>query len=173
MGNFYTNITLRTTERQAIVEYMRSHGRSCFVSPTYRGFTSVYDRLCDEQDVNELEGLASELSMKFSCTTLAVLNHDDDILWIGVARNGEWITTYRSDQIFGGSAWKLAREFKILGLAPLIWLLMRMPFVLFEIWRHAAIASVVGLPDFTVGFGYEYLSRGERPRTAELFETVR
>lgn len=172
MGNFYTNITLRTKERASVINYMRSNGRACFVSPTLRGFTSVFERRCDEQDVNELEALASELSAQFRCLALAVLNHDDDILWIGTASNGEWVTTYRSDQILSGNAWKLAREFRILGLFPLVWLLMRTPIVLFEIWRHTAIAFVLGIPDFTVGFGYKYLSRGEKPSTVDQFENV-
>jgi len=104
MGNFYTNVTLRTTERQAVIEYMRAQGRPCFVSPILRGFTTIYDRLCEEQDVRDLETLAADLSSQFHCSALAVLNHDDDVLWIGLARDGEWVTTYNSDQILSGSA---------------------------------------------------------------------
>jgi len=58
MGNFYTNVTLRNAERQAVIEHMRAQGRSCFVSPTYYGFTTIYDRLCEEQDTRDLEALA-------------------------------------------------------------------------------------------------------------------
>jgi hypothetical protein len=174
MGNFYTNVTLRTTERQAVIEYMRAQGRPCFVSPIFRGFTTIYDRLCEEQDVHDLETLAADLSSQFHCSALAVLNHDDDVLWIGLARDGEWVTTYNSDQILSGSAWSLAREFKVLGLLPLVWFLMRLPIVLFEIWRHGGLASALGIPSFTVGLGYKYLSRGERPSgaNADQFESV-
>jgi hypothetical protein len=174
MGNFYTNITLRTIERRAVTEYMRAQGRSCFVSPSRSGVTTVYDRLCEEQDIHDLETLAVELSSQFHCTAFAVLNHDDDVLWIGLARNGEWITTYSSDQIFSGSAWKLAREFGVLGLLPLVWFLLRWPIVLFAMFRHRAIIAALGIPEFTVGFGYRYLSRGERPSSvkADEFESV-
>lgn len=163
MGNFYTNIALRTSEREALIEHLRARGRRCFVSPTQNGFTVVYDRLCDEQDTDELEALAKDLSLRFLCPALAVLNHDDDILWIGLAREGEWLTTYHSDQISSGSAWQLATAFKVPGLQPLLWFLMRWPLVLFEIWRHGALASVLGIPKSSVGFGYDYLSKGERP----------
>lgn len=174
MGNFYTNVTLRTTERQAVIEYMRAQGRPCFVSPILRGFTTIYDRLCEEQDVRDLETLAADLSSQFRCSALAVLNHDDDVLWVGLARDGEWVTTYNSDQILSGSAWSLAHEFRVLGLLPLVWFLMRLPIVLFEIWRHGGLASALGVPSFTVGLGYKYLSRGERPSSAntDQFESV-
>jgi len=174
MGNFYTNVTLRTTERQAVIEYMRAQRRPCFVSPTFRGFTTIYDRLCEEQDVHDLETLATDLSLEFHCSALAVLNHDDDALWIGLARDGERVTTYNSHHILSGSAWSLAREFRVLGLLPLVWFLMRSPIVLFEIWRHGGLASALGIPNFAVGLGYDYLSRGERPPNskADQFESV-
>lgn len=174
MGNFYTNITLRTSDRSEIVAYMRGGNRPCFISPTTRGFTIVYDRYCEEQDVRELEDLASNLSSRLHCPALAVLNHDDDVLWIGLANEGQWVTTYQSDQMLSGSAWRLACAFKIRGLFPLIWFLMRWPVVLFEVWRHAAIWSALGLPKFAVGLGYTYLSRGERPsgENPDSFESV-
>ena len=173
MGNFYTNVTLRNAERQAVIEHMRAQGRSCFVSPTYYGFTTIYDRLCEEQDTRDLEALATDLSLRFHCAALAVLNHHDDVLRMGLAREGEWLTAYHSDQVLSGSAWQLAKEFRVVGLLPVLWLLMRWPFVLFEIWRHGALASVLGIPNVTVGFGYKYLSRGERPdKDAEQFESV-
>jgi hypothetical protein len=153
---------------------MRAQGRMGFVSPTSRGFTTVYDCLCGQQDVRDLEALASDLSSQFHCAALAVLNHHDDVLWIGLARNGEWVTTYQSDQVLNGSAWRLAREVSVSGLFPLVWFLMRWAAVLFEIWRHSAIASALGIPNFTVGLGYTYLSRGERPSSenADQFESA-
>ena len=163
MGNFYTNVTLQTSDRQPILDHMRAQSRSCFVSPLSNGFVTVYDRICDEQDVGDLEDLALELTARFQCTAGAVLNHDDDVLWLALARNGSLLTVYRTDQIMTGSAWRFAAEFKVLGLLPLIWLLMRWPVVLFQIWRHALLVWALGMPNYSVGFGYDYLSRGERP----------
>lgn len=163
MGNFYTNITLRTSDRQQIIEHMREKGRDCFISPASRGFVTVYDRRCDEQDIRDLEALMQELSARFHYVALGVLNHDDDLLWMGLARIGNKLTVYQSDQILAGNAWRFASEFNVLGLFPLIWLLMRWPIVLFQIWRHSLIAWALGLPNYSVGFGYQYLSRGERP----------
>ena len=71
MGNFYTNVTLRTTERQAVTDHMRAQGRLCFISPVSHGFTTIYDRLCEEQDVQDLETLAAELSARFHCAAFA------------------------------------------------------------------------------------------------------
>ena len=135
-------------ERDALITHMRAQGRRCFVSPTSRGFTTVYDRECEQQDVRDLEALALDLSSRFHCAAFAVLNHHDDILWMGLARDGEWLSTYHSDKASSGSAWQFASQFEVLGLLPLLWLLMRWPFVLFEIWRHMAIASTLGIPNF-------------------------
>ena len=174
MGNFYTNVSLRTSERSAVIRHMREQGRACFVSQTNSGCTVVYDRRCEEQDVNDLEALTLELSGTLHCAALAVLNHDDDVLWMGLAQNGRWVTTYDSSQSFSGSAIQIALTFKVLGLLPLLWLLMRSPFMLFEMWRHTAIAWALGLPNFSVGLGYHYLAQGERPSSgsADLFENV-
>src|SRR5947209_8522882 len=174
MGNFYTNVSLRTSERSAVIRHMREQGRACFVSQTNSGCTVVYDRRCEEQDVNDLEALTLELSGTLHCAALAVLNHDDDVLWMGLAQNGRWVTTYDSSQSFSGSAIQIALTFKVLGLLPLLWLLMRWPFMLFEMWRHTAIAWALGLPNFSVGLGYHYLAQGERPSSgsADLFENV-
>jgi hypothetical protein len=173
MGNFYTNVTLRTSDRAAVAEYMRAQSRACFLSPSRKGFTTVYDRLCENQDIRDLQALAVELSSQFHCTALAVLNHDDDILWVGLARDGDWITKYDSSEHFSGSAFNIAREFRVVGLTPLVSFLMRFP-MLFQIFRHSAIAATIGVPDFSVGFGYEYLHRGERPKgvTAEELEII-
>jgi hypothetical protein len=139
-----------------------------------RGFTTIYDRLCEEQDLHDLRTLAADLSLQFHCAALAVLNHDDDLLWLGLVRNGEWITTYRSDRSSSGSAWKLAHEFRARGLLPLVWFLLRWPVVLFETWRHGALASVLGIPQVSVGFGYTHLSEGDWPSSmnADQFERV-
>jgi hypothetical protein len=170
MGNFYTNITLKTSDREEVIEYMRVHGRACFVSPTSRGFTTVYDRIADEQDLRDLENLALDLSSRFQCIALAVLNHDDDILWLALAGNGNWLTQYQSDQILSGSAWRLASAFNVPGLLPLIWVSMRWPIILFQIWRHSLIAWALGIPGSSVGFGYRYLSRGEHPSANDITE---
>lgn len=163
MGNFYTNITVRTTDREAVSAYMQQLRRSCFVSPLSRGYVTVYDRFCDEQGIHALEDLTVDLTRQLRCSAVAALNHDDDVLWLGLARNGNWVTKYRSDQSLSGSAWRMASECGVPGLAPLVWLLMRWPIVVFELIRHHALAWLLGLPKFSVGFGHKYLTEDEWP----------
>jgi|SRR5579863_6769060 len=173
MGNFYTNVTLRTPYRDPVLAYMTEQGRSCFISPHLRGFVTVYDRICDEQDIRDLEDLTLELSKRFQCHALAVLNHDDDVLWMGLASSGSWVTVYRTDKVLSGSAWRISAAFKVLGMLPLVWFLMRWPVVLFQLWRHSLIVWTLGLPKYSVGYGYEYLSRGERPSGDDAGEFLR
>ena len=110
MGNFYTSVTLRTTERQAVIEPVRAQGRMASFRQPFAVSQPCTTAWCGQQHVRDLEALASELSWQFYCALLAVLNHHDDVLWIGLARNGEWVTTYQSDQLLSGSAWRLARK---------------------------------------------------------------
>ena len=110
MGNFYTNATLRTTERQAVIEPMRAQGRMASFRQPLASSQPCTTAWCGQQDVRDLEALASDLSSQFYYAALAVLNHHDDVLWIGLARNGEWVTTYQSNQVLSRSALRLARK---------------------------------------------------------------
>src|SRR5256885_10876113 len=80
MGSFYTNITLRTTQQFAVIDALKAQHRDAFVSRAENGCVVVCDRETEEQDIEELNSLASSLSGTFRCPALAVLNHDDDVL---------------------------------------------------------------------------------------------
>ncbi|MEX2154338.1 MAG: hypothetical protein WD825_13445 [Gemmatimonadaceae bacterium] len=98
MGSFSTNITLRTTQ-QISVTALRSAGREAYVSQPMNGCTVVYDRECDDQDIEVLKKLASSLSAKLKCAAPAVLIHDDDVLIYTRRRTSSW-----SSRHFGSRA---------------------------------------------------------------------
>jgi hypothetical protein len=79
MGNFYTNHTLRGPSQQAVAVALA--GRSAVVAPSQDGCVVVFDEQSDYQDTHAISSLAERLSREFDCPVLAVLNHDDDILW--------------------------------------------------------------------------------------------
>ncbi|HYJ48238.1 MAG TPA: hypothetical protein VEV81_16615, partial [Pyrinomonadaceae bacterium] len=123
MGNFYTNVTLRGPDQDSIAEHLTRQQRTAYVSPTVDHCTVVYDEECESQDTQVLEQLAAGLSERFGCPALAVLNHDDDILWYKLFEAGRLADEYDSAPAYfdeeaessepkGGDALKLCRTFK-------------------------------------------------------------
>jgi len=96
MGNFYTNITLRGPDKDAVLAVLRRDNRCAYVSQTRDHFTVVYDLETESQDEELLCHVAELLSREFACPALAVLNHDDDILIYHLYSRGEQVDSYNS-----------------------------------------------------------------------------
>jgi hypothetical protein len=95
MGNFYTNITLLSSQKPAVVNYLRAKSRDAFVTAADR-FVVVYESASETQDEGVLCSLAAGLSEEFNCPALAVLNHDDDILCYFLFQSGRETDRYNS-----------------------------------------------------------------------------
>jgi hypothetical protein len=87
MGNFYTNYTLRGPSQQAVAAALA--GRAAFVTPAHNGSVVVFDEKSESQDLGAIAEFAARLSREFDCPVLALLNHDDDILWYQLYLSGE------------------------------------------------------------------------------------
>ena len=94
MGNFYTNYTLKGPSQQVVAAALA--GRPAIVTPDQDGCVVVFDEASDEQDSAVITELASRLSRELRCPVLAVLNHDDDILWYQLYLGGELADEYDS-----------------------------------------------------------------------------
>ena len=162
MGNFYTNICIRARQSE-VTALLAQQGRRAYVSPAHNGFTVVYDALCDEQNTGQLAEMAGMLSRQFDAPALAVLNHDDDILWFQVYSQGELVTEYNSQSQRRVRVFSLSRIFGVPGLIPWLWVVLHWPWFVFELWRHSLLAWTLGLPKWSVGGGYRYISQGEVP----------
>lgn len=182
MGNFYTNVTLRGSNQDSIVEYMTRQNRNAYVSPTVNDCTVVYDEECESQETDILEELASGLSKQFGCPALAVLNHDDDILWYKLFEGGEMIDQYDSSPGYfdaqdeasmpeGGDARKLCRAFKAEQNAAEVKRILRasdQDAYVFASDRHEDLVKALGIPTFSVGCGFNYIEEDELPDGLEL-----
>ncbi|MBN2799900.1 MAG: hypothetical protein JXX28_12210 [Deltaproteobacteria bacterium] len=180
MGSFYTNITLRGPTRPEVLRAVE--GRRAYLSPTREKQTVVYDAVCEEQDPAELEALARRLSLELSCTALAVLNHDDDVLMCWLYQDGVQVDVYNSapDALeggeappFGGDPEALTEAFAGDPDAVERVLRSRDERFLFALARHRELARALRLPECSIGFGYGYAARGEAPNSlhrAELTE---
>jgi hypothetical protein len=192
MGNWYTNISLRGTKQGDAAAALEALGRRAYVTPEKDGWIVVYDRQCDEFDLNALESLALTLSTRLACTALASFNADDDVLWLGVWENGVLATRYASSlrEFEDGdefpsleeSAQVLARVFgkpetsrQVLGILRkshgalgLLSLFFKMRFAyVTEIERHQDLAGILGMPRASIGLGFQYVDRGETPDDME------
>ena len=174
MGNFYTNYTLRGPTQQQVVTALE--GRSAFVTPQESGCVVVYDEESDSQDMEVLSSLAGRLSEELHCAVLAVLNHDDDILWYQLHHNGELQDEYNSSPDYfedveetsgpsGGNAERLCRAFGSRKIAEVKSILENSGenAYVFAVERHEHLVRALGIPLFSVGKGYSYIADGEVP----------
>jgi len=178
MGSFYTNITLRTTQQARVVQTLESAGRQAFISAPMSGCVVVFDRETDEQDTRSLTDLAALLSTQLECAALAVLNHDDDVLWYALFQRGKALDEYISSPAYfdddaeeapsGGDAALLCSAFGADARAEDVAAALRIASTeeggfTFETDRHQDLASLLGIPTAAVGAGYSYLEAGEYP----------
>ena len=170
MGNFYTNITVRGAEPGRTVNVLRDLGREAYVVELNR-YSVVFDRQCEDQDTHIVAALAEHLATKLKAIAFAVLNHDDDILWFQLYEQSELVAEYANRGGPRTNVRALCRVFGRPGEIVPLWLLLRRPF-LFQVNRHQRLARRLGLPEASVGTGFNYLSRSELPAGVTLDQLI-
>lgn len=171
MGSFYSSHVLRGPSQAQVLKWLGD--RPAFVSQTVAGNTVVLDAACESQDGRALAALASGMSAHFGCAVLALLNHDDDILYFELYENGRKIDEYNSMPGYfgdgdpeagpaGGDAARLAAIFGAANSAQVEDVLRKRDYA-FAVERHMDLALALGLPAFSVGLGYTYAKDGQFP----------
>src|SRR5579859_2300594 len=176
MGASYVNYTLRGPTPQSVAQALA--GRSAIVTKMENNCVVVVDEQSDEQDQELIAEFGKLLSDRFNCPVLAVLNHDDGILWYQLYVNGDLADEYDSspgyfdfeespdgDVPSGGNAQVLCRAFASNAVEDVSRILRNSmdgtDGYIFENERHADLAAALGLPQFSVAAGFEYFSIGE------------
>jgi hypothetical protein len=181
VGNFYTNITLRSQDTDRITRALAEQHRTAFVAEPHGAFSVVYDEASEEQDPQVLDEAARRLSARLDCAALAVVNHDDDVLWLGLYDRGQLLDEYTSAPGYfegddrgpeGGDAERLCRALGAEGRAAEVESVLRTPSgsdegYTFEVERHQALVEALGLPVSSVGAGFTYIEAGELPEGLE------
>lgn len=177
MGSFYVNLTVRSPSQSAVASALE--GRSAIVTSSQDGCVVVADEELDAQNTDVVRVLIQTLSSRLGCPVLAVLNHDDDILWYCLSRNGEIVDEYNSSPGYfdadaepsppaGGNATELCAAFESSALDRVEQVLRKSSYdddsYVFAYERHADLAAALGLPAFSVGLGFGYASEGDLPR---------
>jgi hypothetical protein len=176
MGGFYTNYTLRGPSQQAVAAALV--GRKAIVTPESNGCVVAYDEASDDQDMDCIAELALRMSSSLRCPVLAVLDHDDDILWYQLYENGELTDEYDSTPGYfdssaepsppaGGKAERLCAAFGASDVGAVEAVLRKSSFdddgYVFAHERHADLVRALGLPEFAVLKAYASFERGEYP----------
>jgi hypothetical protein len=172
MGNFYVNYTLRGPSQAEVAKCFE--GRAAYVTPAQNNYIVAYDEASEDQDLQVISALAGELSKELSCSVLAVLNHDDDVLWYCLFTNGNLADEYNSSPGYfesgepsapeGGDANKLCAAFGSTKISDVQAILEKtFEDYTFAVDRHEDLARALGLPNCAVGCGYSQIEEGELP----------
>lgn len=162
MGNFYCNLSVLGPEAESVATVLRSRKRRAFVAPTRNRVTVVYEQSCDHLDTEVIDWLGVALSLDLSAPVLAALNADDDFLMLSLYESGRKTLTYMSRGAPGG-AFRLSRVFGRMHVFPVLAAVLLWPVFIFEVYRHRAIANLLGLPPWAVGAGFRYVAEGDLP----------
>jgi hypothetical protein len=172
MGAFYVNYTVRSTDQKVVVTALAGH--RAYVSPPAGGAVVVFEEASEEQDVDVVRELGEQLSKAIKAPVLAVLDHDDDMLWYGLFEGGRCTDEYNSAPGYfdgsleppaGGDSRKLCSVFGRRGHEDEVASALRADSetYVFAHERHAALVGALGLPAFAVGCGFTYIEEGELP----------
>lgn len=186
MGNFYVNYTLRGVAQAAVAEALK--GRHCIVTPPVNNTVVAFDEQSDKQDQRVISALASKLSHKLRCPVLAVLNHDDDILWYQLYTDGKPEDEYDSSPGYfdsaaepsgpaGGDAKKLCAAFGSARTDDVERVLRKSAFdddgYAFAVQRHGDLVSALGISPFAVGTAFASFEGEELPEGLSPDDVVR
>jgi hypothetical protein len=186
MGNFYVNYTLRGVMQEAVARALA--GRACIVTPPAHDTVVMFDEESDNQDQQVISLLAAGLSQKLRCPVLAVLNHDDDILWYRLYTDGKLQDEYDSSPGYfdpsaepsapaGGDAAKLCSAFGSSKTQEVERVLRKSAFdadgYTFAFERHGDLVNALGIASFGIGTSYASFENGEPPEGLSADDIIR
>jgi hypothetical protein len=176
MGLFYANLTLTTTDRDAVKRQLCEQDRMAYVSPPGTEFTVVFDRQMEDQDFGAIDSFVKQMTRSLGCIGLAAVLHDDDVLYLTLVDKGIVVDRYDSSPAYfdadseplppaGGDAELFCRLFRQPDSHHHLRQLLRadllegdMPGIVGEQQRHAAIASSLGIPEYCAYLCYSSIA---------------
>jgi hypothetical protein len=186
MGQFYVNYTLRGVTQDAVAKAFA--GRAGIVTPSANDTVVAFDKESANQDQGVISSLAAKLSGELRCPVLAVMDHDDDILWYQLYIDGELQDEYDSTPGYfdptaqpsapaGGNAARLCSAFGSSNVEEVERVLRKSSFdddgYTFASERHGDLVRALGISSFGVGTAYESFEYDELPDGLSADDVVR
>ena len=169
MGNFYTNISIKTADADRLAEILRQQQCDAYLL-SVQEWTVVFDRASDEM-LMPLEPLTALISREMGSVALAVLDHDDDVLMYLLYRDGAKLDEYNSRPGFftgeksppeGGKAGLLGEAVGFPDRQKAIQAILhpdQLPVFAFE--QHQQLVEALSLPSAAVASGFRYIAAGD------------
>jgi hypothetical protein len=172
MGAFYTNVTVRHADVDAVVAVLEKLRRDAFVTPAHNGAVVVFDAHIEVsgREGHRPPGQSDLQAPSHRRPARAEPRRRPSLL--RAPRGGRLIDEYNSrpgyfdgteQEAIGGDGRKLAAAFGVPDRADRLDRLLHATEYTFETERHAALVQLLGLPPAAVGSGYDTISQGELP----------
>jgi hypothetical protein len=177
MGRSYGNITFKGANQEAIAQAFS--GRRAIIAPSVGEYTVAFDSACDDQNVDAIQALTSQVSATLGCVAFAVLIHDDDVFLYFLYRAGELVDSYNSCPDYfnaafgappvgptGGDAEALCQALGANHCEEVRLILRRergRAGYVFETERHKALVTLLGLPGISIGNALASFERNDYP----------
>lgn len=186
MGAFFTNVQVRSHDRDAVVAAVRAHATTdatevvdgsadepdrtiLVLPPDAGGWIAIYDERAESQDVAVLEAMAIAVSRATGAAALTVLVHDSDVLDLRLVERGERVDRLDTCPEFSGPV-SATKRAAVAG-HPERWAALTSDVeALREAWKAdevfaertlARTAEILGIEDGRATTGFRYSSRGE------------
>lgn len=174
MGNFYVNICVNELASTQLEAWLGAQLFPSYVGPELNGWVCFVSEPLDAQEQTIIHDFGSVLTKDSSRLAVTVLNHDDDVLVIEIFQNGARLAAYNScPGYFTEDAteddWRphLDDASAFAALKPGVTeqqikqTLVEGEMSAFACDTHQAVVDLLGLPDYSVGEGFRYVSRGK------------
>jgi hypothetical protein len=171
MGNKYVSFSVRRPDQQRVADVLKRAKRVAIVTPPQNDYVVAYDKEADNFITSEIHKVGILLSKEADALVFAVLNYDDDVLAYWLFEQGQLADSFDSNPDFdkevptpsktqGGDAHRLCDAFRATTTPAEVEAILRGDYV-FAVEQYQRLADLLGLPSWSVGFGYDYVADGD------------
>lgn len=188
MEKSYGNISVKGTDREALIAWLAAHRTDAWIGPESDGWTSFAEETADAFDLARACEFMIGLTGDLGCVAVAAAIHNADVLGILVVDRGRHVSSYISyPGIFAPETKEEGLTPELIGVEGLLAALgsdmgeeevrrrlgvLHVEQFLFPADLHAEFLRMFGLPGYTPGFGYRLAEAGALPGRAEDFTRV-
>jgi hypothetical protein len=170
MGSKYVSFSVRRPDPQRVADVLRRAGRTAIVTPPQGDYVVVYDQK-SEFDADQIVRVGTLLSREAEALVFAAMNFDEDVFGFWLFEEGRLTDTFDShanygkqsaadDEPRGGDPQRLCEAFRTATSPAEVRAVLHGDFT-FVTEQHERLAGLLGLPSWSVSFGYEYVADGE------------